>query len=69
MLSWQRAVYTRADPGERMFGLDLLEVEVLNRARAQWLLTLLNTYLGPCGRTQSDANYRKLVALPAVGPH
>jgi hypothetical protein len=42
--SWQHAVHP-ADPGERVFGRDLLEVEVLNIARTERLLTLFNTHL------------------------
>jgi hypothetical protein len=42
--SWQHAVHPD-DPGERVFGRDLLEVEVLNAARTQRLFTLYNTHL------------------------
>jgi hypothetical protein len=40
--SWQHAVHP-GNPGERVFGRDLLEVEVLNSARTERLFTLFNT--------------------------
>jgi endonuclease/exonuclease/phosphatase family metal-dependent hydrolase len=42
--SWQHAVH-RDDPGRRVFGRDLLEVEVLDARRTRRLFTLFNTHL------------------------
>jgi endonuclease/exonuclease/phosphatase family metal-dependent hydrolase len=42
--SWQHAVHP-GNPGERVFGRDLLEVEVLNAASTERLFTLFNTHL------------------------
>jgi len=42
--SWQHAVHPQA-PTERVFGRDLLEVEVLNPPRTQRLFTLFNNHL------------------------
>jgi endonuclease/exonuclease/phosphatase family metal-dependent hydrolase len=42
--SWQHAVHRDA-PGERVFGRDLLEVEVLNAQRTRRLFTLFNAHL------------------------
>ncbi len=43
-MSWQHAVHRDA-PHERVFGRDLLEVEVLNAQRTRRLFTLFNTHL------------------------
>jgi exonuclease III len=42
--SWQHTVHPEA-PGERVFGRDLLEVEVLSADRRQRLLTVFNNHL------------------------
>ena len=42
--SWQHAVHPEA-PGERVFGRDLLEVEVFNQARTERLFTVFNNHL------------------------
>jgi hypothetical protein len=42
--SWQHAVHPET-AGERVFGRDLLEIEVLNHARTKRLFTLFNNHL------------------------
>src|SRR5687768_16121133 len=42
--SWQHAVHPD-NPNERVFGRDLLQVEILNKSRSQPLFTLFNNHL------------------------
>jgi len=42
--SWQKTVHP-ADPGQTVFGRDLLEVEILNESRSQKLFTIFNNHL------------------------
>ncbi len=42
--SWQQAVHSGA-PGEKVFGRDLIQVEILNSTRKRRLLTIFNNHL------------------------